>query len=147
MREQCSIEDSQADAVRVIHHYIGEGDEEPDQIRVPVEDLDALQMEHGEKAQIIIDSGADAAVFLSSWMHAGVGAAGKSRRLQDAQGNEIPTERKRDVEIWLQGMYGQRVCDRERVTISDAVSQPIPCHGKLKQQGWGINASEQTLGE
>ena len=65
--------------------------------------------------------------------------------LQDAQGNKIPTQGKREVEITLKDSLGRSVVFRERVTISDAVSQPILCFGKMMEQGWSIDGREQMM--
>ena len=40
---------------------------------------------------------------------------------------------------------GKQICLKERVTISDRVTQPILCYGKLMEQGWSTQASEQML--
>ena len=70
---------------------------------------------------------------------------GDGKRLQDAQGNLIPTLGKRDIDIYFTDVGGRRVCLRERVTISDRVSQPILCFAKLLENGWSINSKSQTL--
>lgn len=56
----------------------------------------------------------------------------------------IPTLGKRDVEIYVKDMTGRDVCLQGRATISDMVNQPILCYGKLMEQGWSLNAMEQT---
>lgn len=96
-----------------------------------------------DPVHIIVDSGADAAVFPSKWLHSDSGE-GAGRNLRDAQGNVIPTLGKRDVEIYVRDMTGRDVCLRGRVTISDMVNQPILCYGKLMEQGWSLSAMEQT---
>ena len=141
MREQYSSEES---AIRVVKFYIGEEDEAFDEIRVMIEEVPPHN-DSNDLTSILIDSGADTAVFPSNWMHAGITAGSQARRLQDAQGNLIPTRGRRDVEIFLPDLHGNRVCLRERVTISDAVTQPILCYGRLMQQGWDLNAADQTL--
>ena len=40
---------------------------------------------------------------------------------------------------------GRPVIFRERVVLSDKVSQPILCYGKLFHQGWGISPEDSTL--
>ena len=71
----------------------------------------------------------------------------KSERsgLQDAQGKPTPTLGRRDIEVLLRDDQGKVVKIRERVTISEAVSQPILCFGRLMEQGWSINSREQAL--
>ena len=90
---------------------------------------------------------ADAPIFLSAWRSAGrkVGGDDSRKILQDAQGNKIPTQGKREVEITLRYSLGRSVVFRERVTISDAVSQPILCFGKMMEQGWSIDGREQMM--
>lgn len=70
---------------------------------------------------------------------------GHHHRLQDAQGSHIPTSGVRDVEVELMAADGRPVIFRERVVLSDKVSQPILCYGKLFQQGWGISPEDSTL--
>ena len=74
-----------------------------------------------------------------------VGGDDSRKILQDAQGNKIPTQGKREVEITLKDSLGRSVVFRERVTISDAVSQPILCFGKMMEQGWSIDGREQMM--
>jgi len=40
---------------------------------------------------------------------------------------------------------GRQVVLREHVAISSSVHQPILCFGRLMENGWGVNASEQNL--
>ena len=120
-------------------------------IRAVVEEIDedvSLTLdEPSNDTTIILDSGADAPIFQASWISAGIQAHPDDgpRRLQDAQGNVIPTLGKRDVEVFLNDVAGKKICLRERVTISDRVSQPILCYGKLMEQRWSIQADEQML--
>ena len=51
----------------------------------------------------------------------------------------------RDVEIHLVDQCGKNVVLRETVALSDSISQPILCFGKLLENGWGVNGIEQTL--
>ena len=140
MREDFSSEGS----IRVVTHYIGDEDEEVGEIRAMAE---VDEDEEHEMVSIIIDSGADAPIFPSAWRSAGrrVGEDEGRKILQDAQGNRIPTQGKREVEITLKHNLGRKVVFRERVTISDAVSQPILCFGKMMEQGWSIDGREQMM--
>ena len=140
MREDFSSEGS----IRVVTHYIGDEDEEVGEIRAMAE---VDEDEEHEMVSIIIDSGADAPIFPSAWRSAGrrVGEDEGRKILQDAQGNRIPTQGKREVEITLKDNLGRKVVFRERVTISDAVSQPILCFGKMMEQGWSIDGREQMM--
>ena len=149
MRDNYSSEGS---VVRVIQYYIGDSDEDMDvDIRAVVEEIDeheSLDLEEpNSPTTIILDSGADAPIFPASWISAGIQAHPDDgpRRLQDAQGNVIPTLGKREVEIFLSDVAGKQICLKERVTISDRVTQPILCYGKLMEQGWSIQADEQML--
>lgn len=122
MRDEFSSEGSIRVATR---HYIGDEDEKVGGIRA-VSEVDGEE-ETGDAVAITIDSGADAAIFPSAWKRTGRRVAGEDGKkiLQDAQGNKIPTQGKREVEVTLKDRHGRRVVFRERVTISDAVSQPI----------------------
>ena len=106
-----------------------------------------MTLKSEEKTAIIIDSGADAPIFPATWKEFGkqVVERGKRSGLQDAQGRPIPTMGRRDIEVLLRDDQGKVVRIRERVTISDAVSQPILCFGRLMEQGWSINSREQAL--
>ena len=142
MREEFSSEGS----IRVVtRHYIGDEDEKVGEIRAIAE-----QDEEDDKCEpvaIIIDSGADAPIFPSTWRRSGRRVEGDDGRriLQDAQGNKIPTQGKREVEVTLKDSHGRKVVFREKVTISDAVSQPILCFGKMMEQGWSIDGREQMM--
>ncbi len=141
MRDDFSSEGS----IRVVTHYIGDEDEKVGEIRA-VAEVDEND-EYEDPVAIIIDSGADAPIFPSAWRSAGrrIGGEDCAKILQDAQGNKIPTQGKRDVEITLKDSLGRKVVFRERVTISDAVSQPILCFGKMMEQGWSIDGREQVM--
>ena len=121
-------------------------DEKVGEIRAVVTQVDE-DVEYGEPVSIIIDSGADAPIFPSAWRSEcrKVGGDDSRKILQDAQGNKIPTQGKREVEITLKDSLGRSVVFRERVTISDAVSQPILCFGKMMEQGWSIDGREQMM--
>ena len=142
MRDDFSSEGS----IRVVTHYIAHEDEKVGEIRAVVTQVDE-DVEYGEPVSIIIESGADAPIFPSAWRRAGgkVGGDDSRKILQDAQGNKIPTQGKREVEITLKDSLGRSVVFRERVTISDAVSQPILCFGKMMEQGWSIDGREQMM--
>ena len=70
---------------------------------------------HEQPTSIILDSGADAPIFRASWIWATerVESIG-GHRLQDAQGNRIPTFGQRDITVELK--------DMERVIISDKIT-------------------------
>eukprot|EP00435_Cladocopium_sp_Y103_P030731 s4949_g7.t1 len=88
---------------------------------------------------------ADYSVFPTSLINAGHPAEGQSARLCDAQGQQIPVEGTRCVEIKLGTNEGRSMILREKVAISSSISQPILCYGRLLERGFGINATEQCL--
>ena len=138
---------SSEESIRVISEfYIGDEDEkEQGEVRMVAEVESDMECE--EKTAIIIDSGADAPIFPATWKRSGKHVVEKGRKggLQDAQGRTIPTLGRRDIEIFLRDDQGKVVKIRERVTISEAVTQPIICYGRLMERGWSINAREQAL--
>ena len=99
----------------------------------------------GDLHSILLDSGADAAVFPSEFAECGVEAGEQSARLHDAQGREILVHSMKDVEVHLLDQSGKLVVLRERVALSPHVTQSILCYGRLLKAGWGINPAEQTL--
>ena len=71
----------------------------------------------------MLDSGAGTPIFPASWIWAGDTVEGRhARRLQDAQGNRIPTLGKRDITVGLKAINGHRVHLKERVIISDKIT-------------------------
>ena len=136
------------DELRVINYYIGDDEGcNGGKVHAVIEELDPDVVENGAPmTTIILDSGADAPVFPDDWLHHGSRVReAEGKRLQDAQGNTIPTLGKRDIDIYFTDVSGRQVCLRERVTISNRVSQPILCFGKLLESGWSINSKSQTL--
>ena len=88
--------------INAIQFYIGDSeDEEMDQtpcVEIRMARQEGSEEERDEeKAGILIDSGADAAVFPARWAAAGEEVFGHHHRLQDAQGSHIPTSGVRDV--------------------------------------------------
>ena len=107
-----------------------------------------MRNEDHEMCSILLDSGADASVFPLSISGSGVRSHQGRSNLQDAQGRSIPIldmPDMRDVEIHLVDERGKHVLLRETVAVSDQISQPILCSGKLLESGWGVNGVEQTL--
>ena len=93
----------------------------------------------------MLDSGADASIFPASLVNKGTPVCGSIGKLHDAQGAEIPVQSIQDMEIRLRDLSGRNVLLRERVAISDRVTQPIVCFGHLLESGWGIDGAQQTL--
>ena len=136
---------SQSGSVRAIHYYIGdeaESDPHEGEVRAVVTEIPS---DAGDMCHILLDSGADAAVFPTRFAQCGDDPGEGSARLHDAQGNVIPVETVRDVEIRLLDETGRMVLLKERVAISPHVTQPILCYGRLLQAGWGMDSREQVL--
>ena len=134
--------------VNVVQFYIGD---EPDahftnnigshMIRTMLESVP----DETEMHNILLDSGADASVFPASMAELGCPSNATASLLRDAQGNTIPLHGKRDVEIHLMDMQGRSVTIKESVALSDQISQPILCFGRLLESGWSIDGKQQTL--
>ena len=132
-------------AIRAVHFFIGD-DAQHDEYEVAQVRAVAEEIPDGEElCPILLDSGADSAIFPSRFGKAGTPAHGRALKLHDAQGVEIPVAEMRDIEVQLVDQTGRVVMLRERVAISDRVQQPILCFGKMLQAGWGIQADEQVL--
>lgn len=88
--------------VRAIHYYIGDDDFQSNmqsgQVRAIVSEIPS---DAGDLHSILLDSGADAAVFPSEFAECGVEAGEQSARLHDAQGREILVHSMKDVEVHL----------------------------------------------
>ena len=50
-----------------------------------------------------------------------------------------------DVEIHLMDMCGRKVTIKETVAVSDQISQPILCFGRLLGSDWSLDGRQQTL--
>ena len=123
-------------SVRTMQFYIGDETEnhlQDGEIRTIISELPS---DAGEMCNILLDSGADAAVFPMQFAACGRDACETSAKLHDAQGQVIPVQSMRDVEITLMDETGKLVLLRERVAVSPHVSQPILCYGRLLQAGW-----------
>ena len=73
---------------------------------------------------ILLDSGADASIFLSGLAgKKGTPAGGAIGKLHGAQGVGIRTQSIQDVEIRLGDFSGRNILLRGRVAISDRISQ------------------------
>ena len=132
-------------SVRTIHYYSGDETEDnahDGEVRAIVSEIPS---DVGEMRSILLDSGADAALFPMQFAACGEDACETSARLHDAQGQVIPVQSVRDVEIRLLDETGKLVPLKERVAISPHVNQPILCYGRLLQAGWGMDSREQAL--
>ena len=85
--------------------------------------------------EVILDSGADITVLPLRFQ--GVGSESTPRgRIQDAQGNTIPTsETRAKVMFEVQSQNGERLFFRDKVLIAN-VQQPLFCIGKLLKDDW-----------
>ena len=132
--------------VRAVQFFIGDVDTQHDEFEVSQVRAIAEEIPDGEElCPILLDSGADSAVFPARFGNAGSPSQCKALKLHDAQGVQIPVSDMRDVEIQLVDQSGRVVMLKERVAISSHVNQPILCFGKMLQCGWGIQADEQVL--
>ena len=100
--------------IRAIHFYIGDHDDDEPEIQ-EVEEM-SISISDDEPmvrrdVTIIIDSGADVALFPLTMADHGEGELQLSAKtkLQDAQGNRIPTGGAKSVEISLQDLDGREV--------------------------------------
>ena len=138
-------------SVHALYYYMGDSDVDCDEccfdgaIRTVVDSDDACGNSCDETYTILLDSGADASIFPASLVNKGTPVCGSIGKLHDAQGAEIPVQSIQDMEIRLRDLSGRNVLLRERVAISDRVTQPIVCFGHLLESGWGIDGAQQTL--
>ena len=124
------------------HFYIGVDGDEPEIQEVEeiyISDDEPMVRRLGEENEdvaIIIDSGADVALFPLSVAGHGEGELQFSTKtkLQDAQGNRIPTGGAKSVEISLRDLDGREVLLKENAIFSSKVNQPIPCYTWLGNQ-------------
>ena len=122
-------------SVRVMQFFIG--DELEPECEVEVCNLRAIaeeMLEGDEMCPILLDSGADSAVFLERFGRMSNPAACQALQLRDAQGGDIPVSDMRDVQVGLLDEKGQVIILKERVAISSHVQQPRLCFGKLMQK-------------
>ena len=136
---------SNVSSVRALRLYLGDDEDEVSNQHGDVRAVVNEMPDEGDMHSILLDSGADAAVFPSSFARSGQKASGEVAKLHDAQGRIIPVEDMRDVEVKLMDQSGKLITLRERVAISSQVHQPILCYGKMLEAGWGIDPCEQTL--
>ena len=141
----CSSPTGSLCTIIAIHHYIGDSDDEMSYDGVVRTIFDANWDDSEYVYNILLVSGADASIFPSTLLGKGTPATGIVGRLHDAQGLEIPVQAAQDMEIRLKDVTGRTVMLRERVAVSDRVSQPIISFGHLLQEGWSIDGSQQSL--
>ena len=111
--------------IRVVHFYIGDDDDDDDEPEfqeaeeIDISDDEPIIRRLGEENEdvaIIIDGGADAALFPLSVADRGERELQFSAKtkLQDAQGNRIPTGGAKSVEFSLQDLGGGEVLLKEK---------------------------------
>lgn len=131
-----------------MHFFIGDEQEQHDESEVcNVRAIAQEVPEDEELCAILLESGADSAIFPARFAGMGTSASCQPVKLHDAQGTETPILDFRDIEVQLLDETGRMVLIRvrERVAISESVHQPILCCGKLMQNGWSIQSDEQVL--
>jgi len=84
-------------------------------------------------------------IFPASIAEFGVQSDRPKSKLHDAQGNSIPIQGMRDVELHLADVHSRSIVIKETVAISSQRHQPILCFGHLPESGWGVNGQDQTL--
>ena len=143
LRSPVSSAKASDDAVRVVQFYIGDGPSEFENgsVRTIIESMPS----DSEMCNILMDSGADTSIFPSSMSGLGIESSMPMSTLQDAQGNSIPVEGAKDVEVHLMDQHGRSVVLKESVCLSSQITQPIICFGHLMENGWGVDAREQAL--
>ena len=120
-------------SIRALYYYMGDSNVDCDEccfdgaIRTVVDSDDACETSCDETYTILLDSGANASIFPASLLNKGTPACGAIGKLHDAQGAEIPVQSIQDMEIRLKDLSGRNILLRERVAISDRVTQPIVC--------------------
>ena len=130
--------------VRTVRFYIGDdpSDAPNGSVRAIVEDMPT----GSDMCNILIDSGADASIFPSTMSGFGVDSTLASNRLQDAQGNSIPIEGMKDIEVHLMDQHGRSVILKESVALSSQISQPILCFGHLMEKWLGYQFTGANTG-
>ena len=143
LRSPVSNSSGQGGSVRVARFYIGDGPSNVSDgsVRAVVESMP----EGSDLCNILLDSGADASIFPASMSGFGLDSETPANRLQDAQGNSIPIDGMKDIEVHLMDQHGRSVVLKETVEVSSQITQPILCFGHLLENGWGVNGREQTL--
>ena len=143
LRSPVTSPSRQGGSVRVMRYYIGD---EPEvcmncSVRAVIETMP----DDSNMCSVLLDSGADASIFPACMAGLGTESDRLVTKLQDAQGNVIPIEAMRDIELRLADSNGKAVLCRETVAASRQIQQPIMCFGHLMANGWGVNAAECTL--
>ena len=143
LRSPVSNSNGQGGAVRVARFYIGDerSDASDGSVRAVVETMP----DGSDMCNILLDSGADASIFPANMSRFGLDSETPANRLQDAQGNSIPIDGMKDIEIHLMDQYGRAVVLKETVAVSSQINQPILCFVHLLENGWGVNGREKTL--
>ena len=144
---QDPISPSHAASLRVLQQfYVGDSCEQHGSlgnVRVVVEEVDK---EFGDELHnILIHSGADAAVVPGKFATAGMVSNHPDLQLHDAQGRQIPVMGMRYVQVHLMDETGRKIILKQSVAVRAHVQQPILCFGRLMQSGWGVDAGEQSL--
>ena len=100
--------------------------------------------DHEGLCQMIVDSGADAAILPASYPQACSQLLEKAPRLQDAQGERTPMKGYKNVSFVFTAEDGKRILIREKAHFAEGISQPIISYGKLMENGWGIDGCDHA---
>ena len=92
-----------------MHFFIGDEQEQHDEfevcnVRAVMQEIPADE----ELCAILLDSGADSAIFPARFADMGTSASCQPVKLHDAQGTEIPILDFRDIEVQLLGLRCER---------------------------------------
>ena len=98
---------SNVSSVRALRFYLGDDEDEVSNQHGDVRAVVTEMPDEGDMQSILVDSGADAAVFPSTFARSGQKASGEVAKLHDAQGRIIPVENMRDVEVKLMDQNGK----------------------------------------
>ena len=82
--------------MRALHFYIGDDENEISNQHGDVQAVVTEMTDERDMQSILLDSGADVAVFPSTFARSGQKASGEVAKLHDAQGRIIPVE---DIDV------------------------------------------------
>ena len=117
--------------------------EEPDEIEVAdVLVVHAGQVE-GKTVRVVVDSGADVSVAPARFRAMGVPADGPRIYMKDAQGNHIPNQGQRTLNLKIVSTSGAPVTVKERFEIAN-VKSFILSLGRLLRSGWCLGEENGT---
>ena len=117
--------------------------EEPEEIEVAdVLAVRAGQVE-GKTVRVVVDSGADVSVAPARFRAMGVPTEGPRIYMKDAQGNHIPNQGQRTLNLEIVSTSGAPVTVKERFEIAN-VKSFILSLGRLLRSGWCLGEENGT---